>query len=209
MQQAPDVTLVGDQYYLYYSVSTFGSQDSAIGVARSSTMEPGSWVDLGSSGIRSTSAKPYNAIDGNLITANGVNYLTFGSWWNGIYQVQMSSPPTKVQTSSVQLAFDSAEAAMEGPTVFQHGSYYYLFFSKGICCGYDASRPATGKEYRIMVCRSSTPNGNFVDKNGKSCLSGGGTVVLESHDYVYGPGGQGVYQDPINGPVSNRFPSLT
>jgi arabinan endo-1,5-alpha-L-arabinosidase len=34
-------------------------------------------------------------------------------------------------------------------------------------------------------------------------------VVLESHDYVYGPGGQGVYQDPINGPVSNLFPSLT
>ena len=38
---APDVTKAGDTYYLYYSVSTFGSQESAIGVATSTTMEVG------------------------------------------------------------------------------------------------------------------------------------------------------------------------
>lgn len=42
------VLLVGSTYYLYYSVSTFGSQASAIGYATSDTMEYGSWVDHGS-----------------------------------------------------------------------------------------------------------------------------------------------------------------
>jgi arabinan endo-1,5-alpha-L-arabinosidase len=29
-----------------------------------------------------------------------------------------------------------------------------------------------------------------VDANGVACTEGGGTVVLESHGNVYGPGGQ-------------------
>lgn len=59
-----------------------------------------------------------------------------------------------------------------------------------------------------------------VDKTGTACTNGGGTVVLESHGTVYGPGGQwvlgyfifvdwiiyfpslrGVYTDPTLGPV--------
>lgn len=42
---APDVNMVGSTYYCYYAVSTFGSQNSAIGVATSATMEVGSWTD--------------------------------------------------------------------------------------------------------------------------------------------------------------------
>ncbi|KAL8955505.1 MAG: hypothetical protein Q9183_006618, partial [Haloplaca sp. 2 TL-2023] len=40
-----------------------------------------------------------------------------------------------------------------------------------------------------------------VDKSGQSCLEGGGTTVLESHGWVYGPGGQGVFEDPELGIV--------
>jgi arabinan endo-1,5-alpha-L-arabinosidase len=29
-----------------------------------------------------------------------------------------------------------------------------------------------------------------VDEDGTACTDGGGTIVLESHDDVYGPGGQ-------------------
>jgi arabinan endo-1,5-alpha-L-arabinosidase len=38
-----------------------------------------------------------------------------------------------------------------------------------------------------------------VDAAGASCLTGGGTIVLASHDNVYAPGGQGVYNDPVEG----------
>jgi hypothetical protein len=33
---------------------------------------------------------------------------------------------------------------------------------RGICCGYDTSRPAPGEEYKIEVCRSTQRNGGFV-----------------------------------------------
>ncbi|KAF0721822.1 hypothetical protein Ae201684P_015926 [Aphanomyces euteiches] len=60
---APDVTKVGDTYYLYYSVNAFGNKNSAIGVATSKTMDVGSWTNLGSTGITSSSSTPYKAID--------------------------------------------------------------------------------------------------------------------------------------------------
>ncbi|KAF8430407.1 glycoside hydrolase family 43 protein [Tirmania nivea] len=62
-----DVAKIGDYYYLFYSMSTFGSKSSAIGVARSSTLDVGTWTDLGSTGISSTSGSAYNSIDANLI----------------------------------------------------------------------------------------------------------------------------------------------
>jgi arabinan endo-1,5-alpha-L-arabinosidase len=189
-------------YYLYYSVSSFGSQSSAIGLTRSSTMEAGSWTDLGSVGVTSDSSKKYNAIDPNLFQVGSSYYLNFGSYWQDLYQVKMKSTPTKTGGSAAyQVAFTSNYEVMEAAYMFKYGSYYYLFFSKGSCCGYDKSRPAKGKEYRILACRSKSPTGGFVDKNGADCRNNGGSVVLESHDWVYGPGGQGVYQDPKYGPV--------
>lgn len=201
---APDVVLVDSTYYLYYSVSTFGSQNSAIGVARSNSLDIGTWTDLGSTGVVSDRSRPFNAIDGSLFVIDDSPILTFGSFWQGLYQVQMNRPPTSILSSAqpYQLSFNSADTAQEGPSVFQYGDWYYLFYSKGSCCGYDRDRPASGKEYKIMACRSSSPTANFVDRDGVACARGGGTTVLESHSWVYGPGGQGVYQDVRLGPVS-------
>ncbi|RJE21660.1 Arabinan endo-1,5-alpha-L-arabinosidase [Aspergillus sclerotialis] len=199
---APDVQLVNGAYHVYYSVSTFGSQNSAIGLATSNTMDAGDWTDHGSTGVQSTSAKPYNAIDGNLFNDGGTYYMNFGSFWHDIYQAPMNSAATKVTGASSNIAYDPAgEHEVEGSYLYKFGDYYYLFYSKGKCCGYDSSRPPKGEEYKIMVCRSSEVAGGFVDKNGVACTNGGGTVVLESHGTVYGPGGQGVFTDPELGPV--------
>lgn len=189
---------------MYYSVSQFGSQNSAIGVATSKTLDVGSWTDRGATGIKSDSSKPYNAIDGNLINDNGKFYLTWGSFWKDLYQAEMKSTPLTLASgaTSYQVAYDPVTTAVEGPYLFKYGSYWYLFYSKGQCCGYDNNPAPAGKEYKILVCRSSRSTGGFVDRNGVACTNGGGTVVLESHNNVYGPGGQGVYQDPTYGPVS-------
>ena len=159
---APDISKVGDNYYLYYSVSTFGSQNSAIGLATSPTMDPGSWTDQGQI-FASSSGDPYNAIDGNLITlANGKYQLNFGSFWSDIYAVQMGRP-SQTAGSAKQIAFDSSGThAVEGSYMIYRDNYYYLFFSNGICCGYDSSRPAAGAEYKIKVCRSTSSTGGFV-----------------------------------------------
>ncbi|KAM0131533.1 hypothetical protein ACHAP3_006894 [Botrytis cinerea] len=192
---APDVHLVGSTYYMYYAVSTFGSQNSAIGVATSSTMEVGSWTDHGATGVASSAGKLYNAIDPNLILVGSTYYLNFGSFWDDIYQVAMASTPTKAGGSaSYNLAYNSTGThSEEGSYMFYYSGYYYLLISSGICCGYDTSKPAQGAEYKIIMGRSTTATGNFVDKNGKALSAGGGTTLLASHGNVYGPGGQGVY----------------
>lgn len=165
-------------------------------------MEYGSWTDHGATGIASTSAKPYNAIDPNLVAVGSSYYLNFGSFWGGIYQAPMTSSATGAASSSYQIEYQpSGSHATEGAFVYYRSGYYYLFWSEGICCGYDASKPATGAEYKIRVCRSASATGGYVDASGTSCTSGGGTTVLASHDYVYGPGGQGVFADSSHGTV--------
>ena len=75
---APDVSFHNGQYYAYYAVSTFGSQNSAIGLATSSSMDPGTWTDHGQV-FASTTGNAYNAIDPNLvIDEHGSPVLTFG-----------------------------------------------------------------------------------------------------------------------------------
>lgn len=103
---APDVSKVGSQYYVYYSVSSFGVQNSAIGLATSTTMDCNSFTDHGSAGVTSKTGSAYNSIDAQLFADGSSYYLNFGSFWNDIYQVPMKSNPTGTSGSSVQLAFD-------------------------------------------------------------------------------------------------------
>ena len=156
---------IGDYYYVYYSVSSFGTQVSAIGVARSKTMEAGTWEDLGSTGITSKAGSAYNAIDANLISTSDGYYMTFGSFWGDLYQVKMASPPVQIASgaSAVQIAYQPSGAhAVEAAFIWQRAPYFYLFFSVGSCCGYDKNRPAKGAEYAIKVCRSSSVSGPYV-----------------------------------------------
>ncbi|KAJ4363493.1 hypothetical protein N0V83_009788 [Neocucurbitaria cava] len=184
---APDVTKVGDTYYLYYSVSSFGSQNSAIGVATSTNLD--SWTDHGSTGITSKAGKNYNAIDGALYWDGSKFVMSFGSFWGDIFSVNMANPPLKVLSgaASTNIAYKpDGSHAQEGAFIALNGNYHYLFF---FC------RPMLRLRYQ------QASRGGFVDKAGKKCTEGGGTTVLESHGWVYGPGGQGVYYDPSLGPV--------
>jgi arabinan endo-1,5-alpha-L-arabinosidase len=164
-----------------------------------------SWTDRGTTGIASSAGKDYNAIDGNLIVDGSNYYMAFGSFWSDLFVSSLSiseEGTIRSSGSAKQLAFQSSGAhAIEAAYVFKHEDHFYLFYSAGKCCGLDKSRPASGAEYKIMVCRSSKANGGFVDKSGRDCKSGGGTTLLPSHGWVYAPGGQGVYQDSKEGPV--------
>lgn len=150
---------VGDGYNLYYSVSSFGTQDSFIGLATSSDLE--TWADQGSVGVSSDSSSAYNAIDANLFQGDST-CLTFGSYWGGIYQVAVGSDGTTPSGDSYNLAYDPNDTVIEGAYVYENDGYYYLFFSEGVCCGYDETMPADGAEYKIKVCRGDSATGPFV-----------------------------------------------
>ncbi|KAI9660660.1 MAG: hypothetical protein M1821_010012 [Bathelium mastoideum] len=197
---APDLHQVNGVYYLYYAASTFGSQTSVIGLATSTSLNVGSWTDHGAVISSPGSQSPYtitNAIDPNLIvTPSGSAYLNWGSFWADIWQVPLESglATPAAASSAVMISEDpSGNRPEEGSYMSYHAPYYYLWVSHGQCCGFTAGDlPAAGTEYKIIVGRSTSVNGPFVDESGKDMTQGGGTVIMGSNGNVYAPGGQGV-----------------
>lgn len=173
---------------MYYCISQKGTQNSQIGVASSDTLEPGTWIDHGVVGLPANTA--WNRIDPTWVSINGKSYLNFGSFWTDIYQIDMDTPLKVAATTPRHISYNATlNHRQEGVFMFKHNSFYYLLISCGIGAGYTATKPARGAEYHIRVCRSSTGTGGFVDQSGQSCLQSGGTLLLASHDQVYGPGG--------------------
>jgi arabinan endo-1,5-alpha-L-arabinosidase len=177
---------------MYYSASTIGSQYSAIGLATSLTAEPASWADKGLV-FQSTVGDDYNAIDPNLLVdASGRWWLTFGAWWEGIYTVELDPLTGNVKSGATPIHVAkraSSPPAIHGPSLYRHAGYYYLFV------GFDVPPGNAGPAGSIRVGRSTSPTGPFVDRNGVDMLTGGGTMVLESHDYVLAPTGPNVVRD--------------
>lgn len=189
---APDVSFHNGRYWMYYALSTYGSQRSAIALSTSPSGDPGSWTDHGIV-FTSSPGDPYNAIDPNLVVDGaGRWWLTFGSFWGGIYQVELN-PSTGMLKSGAPFANVAARPAagdqIEAPFVYRHGGQYYLFVSWGLCC------KGANSTYEVRVGRSSSPNGPFLDRGGVDMRSGGGTLVLEGHGDIRGPGGQSVAYD--------------
>ena len=198
---APDVSFRDGKYWMYYSVSSFGSNRSAIGLATSLTGEPGTWLDQGKV-IESFASDDFNAIDPHLLVdAQGRWWVTFGSFWGGIHQFQVnpatgkatSTRPPVTQIASKVPATERVRGdkdnPIEAPFIFRRGSWYYLFVSFDLCCQGSAST------YNVRVGRSSSPNGPFADDTGKAMLDGGGKLILATHDWVRGPGHVSVAND--------------
>ncbi|ROW04573.1 hypothetical protein VMCG_05102 [Cytospora schulzeri] len=199
---APMVIEQDSTYILYYSVSTLGSRNSAIGYATSTTMESGSWVDHGSIGIESTTDSDYNAIDPTMILVDGKYHLSFGSYGEDIMQVAVNSDARTINGSPSQTIYQpTGTHQVEASFPYEHDGYYYMFWSEGQANRYATAKPVAGGEYKVRVCRSSAIGGTYTDEDGTSCLEGGGNYVLESHGQVYGPGGQGILDDPTYGPI--------
>jgi arabinan endo-1,5-alpha-L-arabinosidase len=189
---APDVSLNGGQYYLYFAASTFGSSNSAIGLATSPTGNAGSWIDSGAAVLTSATCAGSNAIDPAFISdASGNWWLAFGSFFNGINMVQVdpgSGKPLGTAPTCYSLA-QRTGTAIEGSTVYQHAGMYYLFASVDVCC------QGINSTYHIVVGRSTSPQGPYVDRGGIAMTQGGGTIVLATHGNVIGPGGQDLFSD--------------
>ncbi len=186
---APDITYVNGRYYMYYAASTFGSNHSAIFLATSTTGASGSWTDQGLV-IESRTSDNFNAIDPNLVVdAQGRWWLSFGSFWSGIKLVQLDPATGKRSDGTIRGIAGRNGGAIEAPTIFRHGDYYYLLVSFDLCCrGADST-------YRVMVGRSTSVTGPYVDRNGTAMTSGGGTQILAGHGDIHGPGHQAELDD--------------
>jgi len=198
---APDVSYFNGVYHLYYAVSSFGSNVSAIGLATNTTLDPAAagyaWVDQGQV-LASASGNDYNAIDPS-IAVDGVSgrvWLSYGSFWDGIFQQEID-PATGLlaagaaATHLAQRAASVANDPIEGANLVQHNGYWYLFTSWDYCC----QATATASDYKIVVGRGSRPDGPFVDQAGVALTAGGGSILLQGNASYGAPGGASVLVD--------------
>lgn len=201
---APDIVQRDGKFYLYYSVSAFGRNTSAIGVTVNKTLDPDSpdyrWEDQGIV-LRSVPNRDlWNAIDPAVITdEHGTAWMSFGSFWGGLKLVKLAPDGKSIAEPQEwyslakrarSVLIDDEEpgpAEIEAPFIFRRGDYYYLFVSWDKCCrGKDST-------YKMLVGRSKSLTGPYLDRTGKSLAAGGGTLLLEGNAAWAGVGHNSVY----------------
>jgi arabinan endo-1,5-alpha-L-arabinosidase len=187
---APDIGYHNGLYYLYYSVSAFGKNTSCIGVAVNKTLNPSSsdfkWEDKGKLLQSVPGRDNWNAIDPNLVVDEQKEaWLSFGSFWSGLKLVKLNndlisiSEPQQWRTiaarprSTPQTDTTGGNGAIEAPFIFQKNGYYYLFASWDYCCQGEKSN------YKVVMGRSKTVTGPYVDKTGKPMELNGGSLIIE------------------------------
>ena len=194
---APDISFFNNRWHLYYAVSSFGSQDSAIGLATNAALDPESpeykWVDQGEV-LRSHAGDRWNAIDPNLVLdENGEPWLAWGSFWDGIWMQKIDRSTGELSTDDQtyhQLANRSTgpddTSAVEAPFIVFREEKWYLFVSFDQCC------QGINSTYNVQVGRSDALEGPYVDRDGVPLTEGGGTLILSAYGQWKGPGHNGI-----------------
>ena len=202
---APSMLYNNGTYYLYYSIPYEPSTgaEAVIGLATGSTPY-GPWNDQGyvvTSWTAATTNPPstnpwgfsatttWNAIDpAPFIDHDGNWWMVFGSWQDGTHLVQLDST-TGLRKDTTTYSIAVRSAGEEGPFIYYYNGYYYYFAPINVCCS------GTSSTYRTIVGRSPTVTGPYYDRGGLKLTDGGGTILVSTHDNIYGPGGGSVFTD--------------
>ncbi len=182
---APDISFRDGKYWLYYAVSTFGSNVSAIGLATSPTLDAsgrGVWTDQGMV-VRSQASDNFNAIDPNAaVDRDGSAWLVFGSFWSGIQLLRVDPATGKPAADAKRIGLATHGGGIEAPFLFYRDPYWYLFVSWDKCCQGAAST------YNIRAGRSAKIDGPYADSRGVALASGGGDLIDDGDTRWKGPG---------------------
>jgi arabinan endo-1,5-alpha-L-arabinosidase len=196
---APAPVVVGNTLRIYYcSSQKFGSNTSFIGMAENDRFDPKTptkgWVDRGMLLESHAGKDNFNAIDPDvLIAPDGRHWMVYGSYWDGMYQVELdpTSGLVKPGAKPFHVASNPTERGnpLEAPALRYHDGYYYLYVVYGLAA------QGVRSTYRMMVGRSRQPDGPFTGFTGAPMTEGGHTDVLKSSPPMFAPGGGNVFQD--------------
>lgn len=197
---APDIAYFNERFHVYYSVSTFGSNHSAIGLVTNRTLDPRSrefeWRDEGLV-VASNRNDDFNAIDPNhVIDARGNHWLSLGSFWSGLKLFPLDAKSGKLRAGDARRFSiasrpvpEGGPAAIEAPFIIHRDGYYYLFASYDYCCR------GVSSSYYIVVGRAKDIEGPYLGRDGKSMNDGYGTLLLRGGRRFRGPGHCAVLRD--------------
>lgn len=207
---APDVIEMNGKYYMYYSAYSSpnrSSFESAIGVAVSDSLNNPNWQDLGMMVSSKTepltsAGEPTNAIDAGVYRDAGGNvWMAYGSHYGGIFILQIDPATGKRMNNERHAAVGNNGEwnEYEGAQVTYINGHYYMFVNLGECCA------GSDSTYYIVVGRSDSPTGPFIDKNGVDLYNYGGTTLLDTEGAYIGPGHYGYHNNSGQNLVSIHY----
>ncbi len=188
---APDAIKIGDRYLVGYSSTGGGLGGGHAGrilTMWNKTLDPDSPDFAYTEPIevaRSEMDEDCDAIDiGFLMDDAGRLYCTYGTYFGNIRMVELD-PATGGRlkgNKAVDVAIDCEASVM----MYRDG-WYYLLGTHGTCCD------GVNSTYNIVVGRSRSAAGPFLDNVGRDMLRGGGKMVIAAEERLFGAGHFGRY----------------
>ncbi len=164
---APYVLKVGNEYRLYYSLSSPTPRLSVIGLA-TATSPRGPFRERGLvvTSLANNTVQT-NAIDPTVIVdQSGAHWMFYGSAWDGIYKLElnpttglaMRNEDKGVRVAQRGFTGNNVNGNIEGPEIIYNPDFdrYYMFIA------YDWLQT----KYNVRVGRASHPNQPFTDQTG-------------------------------------------
>lgn len=184
---APDVMKIGNRYLVIYGATgggLGGGHNGRILTMWNNTLDPKSPNFKYTEPIEvaaSDGLEDNDAIDpGLLLDPNtGRLWVSYGTYFGNIRIIELD-PNTGERikgNKELDIAIDCEATDM----IYRNG-WYYLLGTHGTCCD------GVNSTYNIVVGRSRSVTGPYMDNVGRDMLQGGGKMVIAAGDRVVGPG---------------------
>ena len=184
---APDVLRIGDRYLFIYGATgggLGGGHNGRILTMWNRSLDPKSPDFKFTTPVEVASSdglEDCDAIDPCLLLdpTTGRLWSTYGTYFGNIRLIELD-PRTgeRIQANQEQDVAIDCEATY---LVYRDG-WYYLLGTHGTCCD------GVNSTYNIVVGRSRSVTGPYIDNIGRDMMQGGGRMVIAAGDKVCGPG---------------------
>ncbi|MCR4854248.1 MAG: family 43 glycosylhydrolase [Prevotella sp.] len=184
---APDVLKIGDRYLVIYGATgggLGGGHNGRILTMWNKTLDPKSPDFKYTTPIEvcySDGLEDQDAIDPGMLLdpTTGRLWASYGTYFGTIRLIELD--PTTGERVKGNEALDIAIDCEATDLIYRDG-WYYLLGTHGTCCD------GVNSTYNIVVGRSRSITGPYVDNVGRDMFHGGGRMVIAAGDRVCGPG---------------------
>ncbi len=184
---APDMMKIGDRYLCIYGATgggLFGGHNGRILTMWNKTLDPKSPDFKWSTAVEVASSdgmEDCDAIDPSLLLdpTTGRLWATYGTYFGNIRLIELD--PTTGERAKGNVEKDVAIDCEASALIWRDG-WYYLLGTHGTCCD------GVNSTYNIVVGRSRSVEGPYLDNVGRDMYHGGGRMVIAAGDRKAGAG---------------------
>ena len=184
---APDVLKIGDRYLVIYGATgggLGGGHNGRILTMWNKTLDPKSpdfHYTEAEEVCSSDGMEDQDAIDPGMLLdpTTGRLWVSYGTYFGTIRLIELDPQTGERVKGNVEkdIAIDC-----EATDLIYRDGWYYLLGTHGTCCD------GVNSTYNIVVGRSRSVEGPYMDNVGRDMFHGGGKMVIAAGDRVCGPG---------------------